>query len=138
MGIACKGRPGAGTSAADRGGATRMPTIDALANRPLQRPKPRKSPKNLEAHSGSALRCIIDQQFTASPLNGTSLDNRDRGVGRSEFWQPRTWWPGTVAMKTMAISVVRTAGTATQFTVGRAVARPATTGLRGRECLSGG
>ena len=83
MGIACAGRPGAGTSVADRGEATRMPTIDALANRPLQRPKPRKSPKNLEAHSGSALRCIIDQQFTASPLNGTSLGGR-RSLTRSQ------------------------------------------------------
>jgi hypothetical protein len=39
----------------------------------LQRPKPRKSSQNLEAQQGSGRRCIIDQQFTASPLNGKAL-----------------------------------------------------------------
>ena len=49
-----------------------------LSNPPLQRPKPRKSSQNLEAQQGSGRRCIIDQQFTASPLNGRSLGRRVR------------------------------------------------------------
>jgi len=60
-----------------------------LSNPPLQRPKPRKSSQNLEAQQGSGRRCIIDQQFTASPLNGRSLDNRGRDLGWMGFWLRR-------------------------------------------------
>ena len=60
-----------------------------MSNPPLQRPKPRKSSQNLEAQQGSGRRCIIDQQFTASPLNGRSLDNRGRDLGWMGFWLRR-------------------------------------------------
>jgi hypothetical protein len=59
-----------------------------LSNPPLQRPKPRKSSQNLEAQQGSGRRCIIDQQFTASPLNGKPLDNR-AATWAKEFWRRR-------------------------------------------------
>ena len=115
-----------------------MLSADGLANMPMKRTKP--TVFSLEPRGSPAARALMYHQAlaTASPLIGEPLDNRDRGVGRSEFWQPWTWWPGTVAMKTMAISVARAAGAAAQFTAGRAVARRAATRFRSRERLSGG
>lgn len=65
-----------GTSVDDHAWARRRLAIGALANRPLQRAKLRKSTGNLEAHGGPGLRCIIEQRFTASPLNGKTLGGR--------------------------------------------------------------
>ena len=74
MGIACQGRPGAGTSVVDRGEAARRLTIDGPANPPLNPTKPTGSPRNLEAHSGSGLRCIIGQRLAPSRVNGRPFD----------------------------------------------------------------
>jgi hypothetical protein len=36
-----------------------------------------KSPQSLEVHRNCQLRCIIDQQLTASPLNGKPFDGHE-------------------------------------------------------------
>ena len=83
QGMEIAGEPGlgAGTTEVDHDGAARRLPSRALSNRPLQRAKPRKSTRNLEAHGGPGLRCIIGQLFTASPLNGRSFDGRNHQHG---------------------------------------------------------
>jgi hypothetical protein len=62
MGITWEEPLGARTSVEDRGEAARIHAIDGLANPPLNPPKPTGSPKNLEVHGGSGLRCIIEHR----------------------------------------------------------------------------
>ena len=120
----------------------RRPVRDGRGGRVVQHAvEPDKAAEIWEEPRGSTgLRAWVYDQTatTALPVNGKTLDNRDRGVGRSEFWQPRTWWPGTVAMKPATILITTAAGAAAQFTAGRAVARRAATRFRSRERLSGG